>query len=723
MNHSAVMGQGRAWLTLGVVAFLLSACQDTASDEITPPDDPTWEGSFFSEGFVEAWDAFEAAARNLRENDSRYLEQENTWQFSSGEPFHDSYPLAASRIEYAHAAGLDGSTRGDGGDEIIISVVDDGFYVDHPEFDGKNIYLPNGDADITMVGGERVFAPAGDGTTHGTSVAAVLAGNAAGVTLGVAPGASLAFGDYDSYESRSLATQHAISLGAIAQNNSWGLIDPATKESLTVARHGIGDAFVGTKGNDYYLALQDFADIGVLVWALDNDVNATSADILAGLPAKNPALEGSWIAVANGVATFTSDRVTDVELVSSACFEAAEWCLTADGTWYAADGASGYDLVTGTSFATPAVSGALALLAQAFPEHTPQQLRKRLLASADNSYFTEVDGTLDFGNGVLHSYNETFGHGFMDLRAALLPIGGSVIAMSNGDVVPQDTPMLHTGTAFGGAATKALHGVTVLATDALDADFELAADALVAQRRPVSTGAARITRLSDDAAPSGTFAAALGGQEFSFAADAARISASLRRDTPDFALSFAPAAGGPLALGATVGHDSGGILGFSTSGQTGSALAALDLGWQHNASSGARFSLFGQLGLAAPDDRSFGGGSVGAVPVSAFEVAAVLPSGNGDQLSVSVGLPFGASGGTARLPVPVARQASGSGYSYDTIEIDLAPEARQIDLTLAYEFALDDDASMLIGGYHSLNFGHEKDQTDTGLVLSWQKRF
>ncbi|WP_368344630.1 S8 family peptidase [Pelagovum sp. HNIBRBA483] len=716
-------GQKAAWLLLGVCGVLLSACQDSTTPDPDPPvvpDDPSWETSFFSEGFVTAWDAFETAARNLRERDSQYTVQD----YKQGG--YDVYPLAASRIEYAHAAGLDGSTRGDGGKEIVIAVIDDGFYIDHPAFAGKDFYFLNGADGLEVVDGDRVYVPSPDGNnsfkSHGTAVASVLAGDAAGVMVGVAPGAKLALGDYNNYETLTEATREAIALGAIVQSNSWGYV------GLDVASSGLGDAFVARyEGDEYYQALIDFAEVGVVVWALDNETSATSADILAGLPAKNPALESSWIAVANGMPTFNDERILSVDLISSACLEAAKWCITADGTWYSAsyNDQHEYDYVrqTGTSFATPTVSGALALLAQAFPDHTPQQLRKRLLASADNSYFTEVDGTLDFGNGVSHSYNETYGHGFLDVRAALLPIGGNVIALSNGEVIEQDTPILRTGSAFGAAATKALHGVTVLASDALDADFELQADSLVAQSRAPSTGAYRVQQLADFSGPSGDFGAALGGYEVALKGQGSQITATYRPDSPDFALSFAEQGSGALSLGATIGHDSGGILGFATTAGSGSALAALDIGWEQTAPSGARFSLSGQVGLAAPDARTLGGGDLGPVPVSAFELAAVVPTGRNDQLSFAIGMPFGAAGGTARLPVPVARQASGSGYSYDTIEIDLAPEARQIDLTLAYELALDDDASMLIGGYHSLNFGHEKDQTDTGLVLSWQKRF
>ena len=41
---------------------------------------------------------------------------------------------------------------------------------------------------------------------------------------------------------------------------------------------------------------------------------------------------------------------------------------------------------SGTSFVAPKISGSVALLAEAFPNHTPAQLTDRLLASADNSF-------------------------------------------------------------------------------------------------------------------------------------------------------------------------------------------------------------------------------------------------------------------------------------------------------------------------------------------------
>ena len=57
----------------------------------------------------------------------------------------------------------------------------------------------------------------------------------------------------------------------------------------------------------------------------------------------------------------------------------------------------------------------------------------RLLASADNS--TSITGAhtaaVTFGNSVQHGYNSTFGHGLMDVYAALNPITNSSYSQSN----------------------------------------------------------------------------------------------------------------------------------------------------------------------------------------------------------------------------------------------------------------------------------------------------
>src|SRR3990167_9341153 len=107
----------------------------------------------------------------------------------------------------------------------------------------------------------------------------------------------------------------------------------------------------------------------------------------------------------------------------SGCLEAATWCLMADGHWNAASNTTdtAYSSGTGSSFAAPQVSGALALLAEAFPSLSPHDLRLRLLFSADTG-FTGFEKAVSLpidGSDYSHDYSIEFGHGFLDLRSWL----------------------------------------------------------------------------------------------------------------------------------------------------------------------------------------------------------------------------------------------------------------------------------------------------------------
>ena len=118
-------------------------------------------------------------------------------------------------------------------------------------------------------------------------------------------------------------------------------------------------------------------------------------------------------------------------LKSAPCGTTAQYCLSADGWQITAPGGTTFDVnvggtiydyqsTSGSSFAAPQVSGAIALLATHFPNHTPEQLADRLLATAYNDWAAfGVDGTTTFGNGVVHGYSTDYGHGVMDIYQAL----------------------------------------------------------------------------------------------------------------------------------------------------------------------------------------------------------------------------------------------------------------------------------------------------------------
>ena len=171
--------------------------------------------------------------------------------------------------------------------------------------------------------------------------------------------------------------------------------------------------------------------------------------------------------------------------MSAPCGQTASYCLVAKGVDLIGaahvDGDTPYyGFGSGSSYAAPQVSGGIALLAEAFPNHTPEQLVDRLLASANNSFFTNEGtdgkyGITDFGNGVEHKYSYKFGHGFMDLYAALNPIGDKSVlfgkSVDNSIKINFDDSYFLTDKAFGDALQKAFQDDFIVFHDGLNAEF------------------------------------------------------------------------------------------------------------------------------------------------------------------------------------------------------------------------------------------------------------
>ncbi|GIR29040.1 hypothetical protein CM15mP43_06640 [bacterium] len=85
------------------------------------------------------------------------------------------------------------------------------------------------------------------------------------------------------------------------------------------------------------------------------------------------------------------------------------------------DHTSEYQIYSGTSMAAPHVTGAIAILIEAFPTLSAEQIVDRLFATASTSGLTDRDG---------NSYSSSvFGHGKIDLDAATKPI--EVLALSS----------------------------------------------------------------------------------------------------------------------------------------------------------------------------------------------------------------------------------------------------------------------------------------------------
>ena len=296
--------------------------------------------------------------------------------------------------------------------------------------------------------------------------------------MGVAPEASLHLHSYCGAGCLKFTptwwadgTTDAKNDGAIVQNNSWGYSDDRkngstdtsdisdavtyqSNNSTTAAQTLVAFQSIDTDGdgtndvmtsasesdwNSYINALNSFQQTGVIVFALSNQDYHTDADIAAGLPEIATNLQEAWINVANIDVTGTGTPANNsYELRSAPCGSTAEYCLGADGWNILGAGgfeytSGGYDysVSIGTSYAAPQVSGAIALLATHFPNHTPEQLVDRLLATAYNDWAAfGVDGTTTFGNGVVHGYSTDYGHGVMDIYQALQPITSNMLGRS-----------------------------------------------------------------------------------------------------------------------------------------------------------------------------------------------------------------------------------------------------------------------------------------------------
>ena len=412
------------------------------------------------------------------------------------------------------------------GEGQLIYIADFNCDDTHEVFDNKTIYnLDNGGS------GESTFTPPGSTVllSHCQFVATMAAGDSTGsnLAMGVAPDADLVLSSIPNTEgiyslddyARDLDS--AYSLGATVSNNSWGYTDntddnPDAVLNVTEAKTYINDnslstnegfAFL-TEGSSslsaqsnsqlYITALNNFQQTGVIVFAAGNYSGESDVSFLAGLPEFYPELAEAWVAV--GLIDFTGADMesaveSDFTLYGNKCGSAKEYCVVADGfelTGAAGTGTNTYLSGSGSSFSAPMVSGGIALLAQAFPNHTPEQLTDRLLASANNKWFT-AEGETTFsthGNTVKHGYHSTWGQGVPDFYAALSPIltsSNASLSMYTGDSIQtSDAQSISSSSisatpSYGDSITRGLRGESTYAYDALSGGFEVKMSSLVTE--------------------------------------------------------------------------------------------------------------------------------------------------------------------------------------------------------------------------------------------------
>lgn len=299
------------------------------------------------------------------------------------------------------ASALSAYQRGATGAGIGVAVIDTGIDLQSSEFGGR---LSASSADI-----------AGNGTLddvdgHGTAVAFTLAGRRNGVgTHGMA---------FDA----TLIALRADRPGTCTGNSTGGAEEGGCRFDTSTLARGINAAVTagakvvnlslgGTSSTaDFRTAVARATAAGLVVVIAAGNDGAAEPDALAAF-AGDPALRGQMIVAgsvtgADGIAG-NSNRAGSL----------AAHYLTAVGVDVRAPDANGQTLLwTGTSMAAPQISGAVALLAQAFPNLTGAQIAELLLSTARDAGAAGTD--------------PVYGRGILDLRRAFQPVGATSLAGS-----------------------------------------------------------------------------------------------------------------------------------------------------------------------------------------------------------------------------------------------------------------------------------------------------
>ena len=305
----------------------------------------------------------------------------------------------------AHVAWEQGHT----GDGVTIAVIDTGIDVDSPEFAGR--LLPQS-ADIYA---SRDALDASD--DHGTNVAMVAAAaqDNTGV-LGIAwdadvlairvdePGTCLSdnpatpstdcvFLDSDIAK----GVDYAVANGAKVINISLGGAGGANVqlEQSVAAATAAGALVVVAAGNDGFGQLENFGSELIAV--------GNGAVLVVGSVDEN-----------YQISNFSNKPGAQTDFFIAARGETI-CCTYEDGELFV-DNEGFFYFFSGTSFATPQVSGAAALLAQAFPNLTGAEIADILLRTAFDAGATGDDAV--------------FGRGILDINAAFQPLGTTSIAGS-----------------------------------------------------------------------------------------------------------------------------------------------------------------------------------------------------------------------------------------------------------------------------------------------------
>lgn len=276
--------------------------------------------------------------------------------------------------------------QGIAGEGVTVAIMDSGVELNHPDL-----------IDKWRGGGNSWFDPyqqhelPADSAGHGTqALGIILAGDESGYQIGMAPGAKwIAAKIFDNANESTLSAIHEAFQWLLDPDG-----DPLTDDAPDLVNNSWG--FSNTVNECFQEFSEDIqllreSGIGV-VFSAGNFGPATESSIS---PANDP----------GAFSVGSVDQANQIDLLSSrgpgACDGGVFPKIVAPGSLIFTTDLlpSAYNVVSGTSFSAPHVTGAMTLLKSAFPDATPSQIETAIIESATDLGVAGTDG--DFGYGLL----------------------------------------------------------------------------------------------------------------------------------------------------------------------------------------------------------------------------------------------------------------------------------------------------------------------------------
>jgi len=646
------------------------------------------------------------------------------------------------------------------GTGINVAVVDSGIDASHPEFDGKTIQGYDFASSATGYGADE--------NGHGTHVASIIAGERDAVGMrGVAYDANLFDYKTDNDGDGGLeAISGDASIAAIynrhvtdnirVSNNSWGGSTAVTALSAAWAAANRPLTIAALKAAQ--------ANGTLIVFAAGNN-GRTQPDSVGAFAYYDADLKDAWLVVA------AVDSNLKETYYTNRCGVAYDFCVSApgggdaqstDGILAAEANTGGYTRLSGTSMATPHVSGLAAALMEKFPTLTPAQIATRIKTTASLASLTGYNGETLAANGEA-TMQAIFGYGLINATAASSSIGSLVFPAGSNTVngTLSGSSSLALPAAISGHVTDTILKDTFIVFDTFDgATFAVTGDQLFKGQTSAFTPSYKITpaatNLDDQSnnmsdisfafveADHSTIAPDIWGAKSNFFGHAPFVVATPKQNvswsTSYAGLSFSSFLSADLAgqnnlaftqTGASVIVPASNDLDISVAFATGDTTT--NLGYfksgitqiaTHDFELGAHFTisptkrLFGRYSRTDYDDirttaTAFGTSNLSADSINiGYEVVS-------EDSAMTIGLKsdFTLVDGSLNMAVPVAVNADGDVIAYEKRNYMVSAQ-RTFDPYLSYAGQLSDEVSWVFSGH--LDSSDNYDVGEIKLAISSQ---